>query len=129
MLNTDSSRQQGAVISIISNRLLLRSFAYLGSAHQVFNLHVLWSYASSIFSCFSFMSFLITSLRLSFGLPIFRSPPTSVFSLLHLLQSFSPDGQTISVSLLLFYHLCLPHLPLLLISILFIPIIIIQIGH
>ena len=33
-----------------------------------FNLHVLWSCTSSIFTCFSFMSFLITSLHLSFGI-------------------------------------------------------------
>ena len=58
--------------------------------------------------------FLITSLHLSFGLPICQGPPTSIFSLLHLLQSFSPHGLTISVSLLLWSHVCLPHLPLLL---------------
>ena len=62
--------------------LLLRTFPYLGSAHQVFNLHVLQSYASSIFTYFSFMSFLITSLHLSFGLPIILCPPTSIFHVL-----------------------------------------------
>ena len=65
-----------------SIRLLLRSFPYLGSWHQVFNLLVLRSCASSIFTCFSFMSFLITSLHLGFGLPIFRCPPTSIFDVL-----------------------------------------------
>ena len=60
------------------------------------------------------MYFLITSLHLSFWLLLFRCPSTSMFSLLHLLQSFSPHGLTISVSLLLFYHVCLPHLPLVL---------------
>ena len=64
----------------------------------------------SFFPPFSFMSFLITSLHLSFGLPIFLCPPTSMFSLLHLLQSFSPHALTISVSLLLFSHLCLPRM-------------------
>ena len=52
---------------------------------QVFNLHVLRSCSPSIFTPFSFMSFLITSLHLSFGLPIFRCPSTSTFSLRHLL--------------------------------------------
>ena len=93
---------------------LLRPFPNLGSAQRVFNLHVLRSCASSIVNPFSFMSFLITSLHISFGRPIFRCPPSSMFSLLCLLQSFSPHGLTISVSRLLFSHLCLPHLPLLL---------------
>ena len=72
--------------------LLIWPFPYLGSAHQIFNLHVLRSCAS-IFTPFSFVSFLITSLHLSFGLPIFRCPPTSMFLLLRLLQCFStwPD--------------------------------------
>ena len=48
---------------------------------------------------------------LSFGV---NPLPSSMFSLRHLPQSFSPHGPTISVSLLLFSHLCLPHLPLLL---------------
>ena len=48
--------------------LLLRSFPYLGSAHRVFNLHVLRYCASCIFTCFSFMSFLITSLHLSLNI-------------------------------------------------------------
>ena len=62
--------------------LLLRPFPYLGSAHQVFNLHVLRFCVSSIFTPFSFMYFLITSLHLSFGVPIFRCPPTSTFHVL-----------------------------------------------
>ena len=59
----------------------------------------------SLVLCFStstpffFMSFLLTSLHLSFGLPIFRCPPTSIFSLLHLRQSFSTHGLTISAPL------------------------------
>ena len=84
-------------------------FPYLWSAHQVFNLHVLRSCASSIFTPFSFMSFLVTSLHLSFGLPIFRCPPTYMFSLLHLLLSFSPHARTISVLFLFIFSLCLPH--------------------
>ena len=64
----------------------------MGSAHQVFNLHVLQSCASSIFTCFFFVRFLISSLHLSFGLPIFWCPPNSMFSLLHLIQSFYPRG-------------------------------------
>ena len=67
----------------------LRPFPYLGSAHRVFNLHVLWSCGSSIFTWFSFMSFLITSLHLSsFGLPILRCPPTSMFSFLQSSSAF-----------------------------------------
>ena len=62
-------------------------FPYLGSAHRVFDLHVLPSCGSSIFTPFPFMSFLITSLHLSFCLPIFQCPPTSMFLVLHLLQS------------------------------------------
>ena len=84
---------------------LLRPFLYLGSTHRVFNLHVLRSCVSSIFTPFSFMSFLVTSLHLSFGLPIFRCSPTSMFSLLYLLQSFSSHGLTISVLLVLFFSL------------------------
>ena len=92
---------------------LLRCFPYLDSAHQVFNLHVLRCWSSSIFTPFSFMSFLITSLHLSLCRPMFWCPPTSIFRVLielHLLHSFSPRGLTISVSLIL----CLPHMPLLL---------------
>ena len=48
----------------------------------------------------SFISRCISSLCLSVGLPIFGCPLTSMFSLLHLLQSFSSHGLTISVSLL-----------------------------
>ena len=66
----------------------LRPFPYLGSAHRVFNLHFLWSCGSSIFTWFSFMSFLITSLHLSFGLPILRCPPTSMFSFLQSSSAF-----------------------------------------
>ena len=45
-------------------------------------IHVLRSCASSILTPASFMSFLMTSLHLSFGLPIFRCPPTSIFHVL-----------------------------------------------
>ena len=38
-------------------RSFFRLFPYLGSAHPVFNLHVLRSCASSIFTSFSFVSF------------------------------------------------------------------------
>ena len=68
--------------------LLPRPFPYLGSAHQVFNIHVLRSCASSIFTSLSFMSFLITSLHLSFGLPIFRCPPISIFHVINHYYSF-----------------------------------------
>ena len=91
----------------------LRSFPYLGSAHRVFNLHVIRSCAPSIFTPFFVVYFLIglTSLRLSFGVHPF---PSSLFKLLHLLQLFSPHGLTISVLLLVFSHSRLSHLPLLL---------------
>ena len=47
---------------------------------------------------------------------------TSMFSLLlHLLRFFSPHALTISISLLLVSHVCLPHLPIF--AFLFIPII------
>ena len=91
------------------------------------------SCASSIFTPFSFLYFLITPLRLSFRLSILRCLPTSMFSLLHLLPSFYPSMSThfhvlittsssvvlsmlpnISVSLVVFSPLCLPHLILLL---------------
>ena len=55
-----------------------------------------------------------SSLHFTFSLPIFLCPPTSIFPLLHLRQSFSPHVLTISVSLLLFSLLCLPHLILIL---------------
>ena len=78
---------------------MLNSFCFgllpiLGSANRVFNLHVIRSCAS-FFTRFSFVYFLITSLHLSFGLPIFWCPPTSTFSalgLIHHLQSFSSHG-------------------------------------
>ena len=59
------------------------------------------------------MSFLITTLHLSFGLSNCQCPPTSIFHVL--ITTYSTHVLTISVSLLLFPHLCLPHLPLLLI--------------
>ena len=80
--------------------LLLRPFPWLGSAHRVFNLPILWSYVSSLCTPFSFMYFRITSLHISFGLLIFWCTLTSIFSLLHVLQSFPPHVLTISVSLL-----------------------------
>ena len=86
------------------------------SAHRLFNFHVLRFCASSIFTYLSFMTFLKhhstpVSVFLSFGV---HSLPLSMFSLPHLLQSSSPHGLTISISLLIFSHLCLPHLALLL---------------
>ena len=81
-------------------------FPYLGSVHRLFNLHVLRSCASSIFTPLSFIYFLITSLHLSFRLHIVRCSPTSIFSLIYILRYFSPHGINISVSLLLFSNLC-----------------------
>ena len=57
-------------------------FAYLGSAHQIFILLVSRTCASSLCTNFAFMSFCITSLHLSFSLPIFRCSLASMFSLL-----------------------------------------------
>ena len=92
-----------------SRLLLLHPFPYLGSVHRVFNLHVLRSCASSIFiiapSCV-FLEHHSTSVSvfLSFGV---HSLPSSMLSLVHLLQPFSPHGLAISVSLLLFVcHTC-----------------------
>ena len=60
--------------------LLLRPIPYLGSAHRVFNLHVLRTCTSSVNTNFSIMYFLlITSLHLSLGLPVCRCPPISIF--------------------------------------------------
>ena len=39
--------------TIVTSSHLLQPFPFLGLAHQVFNLNVLWSCAS-IFTCFSF---------------------------------------------------------------------------
>ena len=61
---------------------------------------------TSIFTPFSFMSFLVTSLHLSFGfLDYLLCPLTPMYSLLHLPLSFSPYVLTISVSHLKFSHL------------------------
>ena len=61
---------------------LLWPFPYLESAHQVFNLHVLLSCASSIFTNFSLCLFLLTSLHFSFGLLTLRCPLTAIFHVL-----------------------------------------------
>ena len=88
------------------------------------------SSSSACWKCRFFIKFIITSLHLSFGLPIFRCPPTSIFhALIHILLSFSPHGLTISVSLLLCSHLCLPHLLALIASLLIFSILIIPINH
>ena len=55
--------------------LALSSQAFSPFGVGTFNLRVLQS-------CFSFMYFLITSLHLSLGLPIFQCPPTSIFHVL-----------------------------------------------
>ena len=85
--------QVRAATCLAIGRNLLRSFPFLGLVHRVFILHVLRSCASSLCTPFSFM---LSSLHLCFGLHIFRCPPTasSIFSLLLLLQSFSPHGLT-----------------------------------
>ena len=71
----------------------------------------------SIFTRFSFVCFLVTSLH--HIPPQFRSSYLSVSTHFHLprshyclIPSFSPHGLNILVSLLLFSPLCLPHLPL-----------------
>ena len=67
---------------------ILQPFPYLGLAPRAIVLHVLRSRASSVFTCFFFMSFCITSLHLGFYFPVFLCPLTSMFSLLHLPLSF-----------------------------------------
>ena len=67
-----------------------------------FILHVLRSCAFSLSTPFSFTYFRITSLHFSFGLPIFRCPPTSIFSLLTpsscvFLSTFWPPNHLASV--------------------------------
>ena len=81
-------------------------------------------FSISTFLCFFYLHlFLLRVFSYIVNPPLFRSSylsvaadrlPSSMFSLLHLLQSFSLRGLTISVSLLSFSNLCLPHLPLLL---------------
>ena len=66
-------------IVITDTYLLIRPFP---TWDRSIELTCLASCASSILTCFSFMSFLITSLHFSFGLPIFRCPPTSIFRVL-----------------------------------------------
>ena len=69
----------------MENRFSSSSFLPLFgvSASRIkFNLHVLRSCASVIFTHLSFVFFCYTSLHLSFGLPIIRCPPTSTFHVL-----------------------------------------------
>ena len=66
----------------------------------------------SVLQCSVLFCSVVTSLHLSFGIPILWCPSTSIFHVLHLHQSFSPHGLTISIYLLLFSHLGLPHLTL-----------------
>ena len=92
-------------------------FPYLGSAYRVFNLHVRRSGASSIFTCFSFVPFLITSLHLSFSLPTYRYPPTSIFHILITTPSsvrLSTWPNHLSLASLIVSLMFAPHLPLLL---------------
>ena len=78
--NADIYKVCSLKVMLVENgfQLLLRPFPYLGSADQVFNLHVLQCCASSIFTRFSFMSsYNITSPQFS-SVPIFRGPSTSI---------------------------------------------------
>ena len=97
-----------------SNRiLLLRPFPYLGSAHRIFTPRspVLCFYVYSILSFVHVFSYNITP-------PQFRSSYLSVSTHFHVLITSSSSAflstchNHASVSLLLFSHLCLPHLPL-----------------
>ena len=96
--------------------LLIRYFRYRRSTHRVVIIHLLRSCAFSIITHFPFMFFLLffnitpPSVFLCFGIHPLLS---SMFSLLHLPHYSYPHGLTISVSLLLLSHLCLPHMPLL----------------
>ena len=81
----------------------LFAFPYLASVHRVVNLHVGHTFVCIVLLLSLHVShscLLIASLHLSFSLRI--------FSLQRLLQCFSSHGLTISVSLILFSHLCLP---------------------
>ena len=49
------------------------------SAHRVCNFHVIRRCVSSIFTCFSLVSFFVTSLHLSFGCSFFRCPPIHLY--------------------------------------------------
>ena len=82
-----------------------RPFPYLGSAFSLFgvgasSVHYPRSPVLCFFALYSFVRNVfsyITSLHLGCGLPVFRSLPSSMLSLLHILLSFSPHGLTISV--------------------------------
>ena len=123
--------QAGHLTSWSRILLVLWPFLYLGSAHRVFNLHVLRSCASSLCTTFSFMSFLITSLHFSFDLPIFRCPPASIFHVIITTYSsvfLSTWSNHLGLGFYYFLtYVCPPALALissfLIFSILFIPII------
>ena len=79
---------------------------HLVSTHQVFNLPVLRHCASSNYTLLSH-SFFITSLHLSFGLPIFRCSPTSIFHVRITTSSsvfLSTCPNHISLAYLMFSH-------------------------
>ena len=94
----------GVVVSSSSPFFLFRVSA---SSFQYLRSPALCSVSLSLF-CFTYHS---TSVSV---FPYFavHSLLSSTFPLLYLLQSFSTHGPTISVSLLLFSHLCCPHLPI-----------------
>ena len=91
-----SPKRSFASVATFSSPL---AFSLFGVGALSFHSHF-QSCACSLCTPFSFMYFRITSLHLSFSLPIFWCPLTSMFSLLHLPLSFSPHRLTISVSLL-----------------------------
>ena len=88
-------------VLLLSSPLFLWPFHYLGSDIE-------FSFSSFTGLLSVLLSHLCkTSLHLNVGLAVFRCPPTSMFSLLHLPLSFSLP---VSVSLLPLYHLSLPDL-------------------
>ena len=67
---------------VLGSSMLLWPFPYLGSAHHVFNIHVLRSCAPSVFTCFSFMSVLITLLGSTVHFTLFLKMRSN-YSLFH----------------------------------------------
>ena len=83
MVSSSIPSTQRSVAPARSDTNLRRPFPYFGSSFYSPRSPVL-----CFFSVYFFVNFLITSLHLSFGLPIFWCPLTSIISLLHLPLSF-----------------------------------------
>ena len=126
------------LLSGASNTKVVHYFFYFFGLFPIWGRHITFSISMffalvlllSVCTPFSFMSFLITSLHPSFGLPIFQCPPTTIFQVLIttsssvFLATWSNHLSHFSYFLTYVCHTCLAHISSFLIfSILFIPII------